>query len=169
MKNFFIGLAVVLGIIAAALCFTGHFKLNTLDEAVNTRLDSTAVLKAIDAKLVPTFTSADDIVDFRQDILEQKKCDSIFLKMPDKTLFNVASVLIKKNGSCTKKDVVQEFREHSDIYNNLPPEADLPVQVVTAPTSQDTARHVIGETTSSRDTMIEGKKIRITTTTTSYE
>lgn len=74
----------------------------------------------------PTFESADQAVVYRDLTLDGKSIDSVFNVMSDKTLFEVATVCIKRVGGATKRDIVNEYLSHTDIYNNLPQTASNP-------------------------------------------
>lgn len=82
--------------------------------------DSVTVAQQIEAAINPQFTTVQDFVQFRDQVIADLKIDSAFLAMPEQILTNVASVVIKTHGVVTKKAVVEEYRANSAVYDNLP-------------------------------------------------
>jgi hypothetical protein len=72
----------------------------------------------------PIFYSAGEAVVYQELSHDGNKIDSAFNAMPYDILKNVSHVLIKKNGTTTKKEIVTEFTSHKDIYPNLPKTPD---------------------------------------------
>ena len=78
-----------------------------------------SVASEMDAILNPMFSSVKEIKDFRNRLVDEYNTDVCFRSMPDDVLFNVSTVCLKKNTYVTKKDIVEEYRANSDVYNNL--------------------------------------------------
>lgn len=92
----------------------------------DTANDSVLVAQQVEAIVNPQFTTVQEIVDFRQQTNEGFTIDSIFRAIPEQVLHNVASVLIKKNGTVDKKSIVEEYRANSAVYDNLPATTQQP-------------------------------------------
>lgn len=89
--------------------------------AIEETIDSLVQAAVIDA-INPTFVSADQAVVYRDLAEDGKAVDSVFYSMSDKQIVDVTTVLIGRAGSAKKKDIVEEFMNHSDIYKLLPPD-----------------------------------------------
>lgn len=87
----------------------------TIDSLVNAKVKKT---------INPTFYSVDEVTVYQELTRDGNKIDSVFNAMPYDILKNVSHVLIKKNGTTTKKEIVTEFTSHKDIYPNLPKTPD---------------------------------------------
>lgn len=87
----------------------------TIDSLVNAKVKKT---------VNPTFYSVDEVTVYQELTRDGNKIDSVFNAMPYDILKNVSHVLIKKNGTTTKKEIVTEFTSHKDIYPNLPKTPD---------------------------------------------
>ena len=87
----------------------------TIDSLVNAKVKKT---------VNPTFYSVDEVAVYQELTRDGNKIDSVFNAMPYDILKNVSHVLIKKNGTTTKKEIVMEFTSHKDIYPNLPKTPD---------------------------------------------
>lgn len=107
-------------------------------EQVEQIADSVAQL-AVHEYANPVFESADEAVVYRDLTIDGKSIDSVFNAMPDKTLFEVATVCIKRVGGTTKKDIVNEYLSHTDIYNNLPQKITSPAENTAPPTMEESS------------------------------
>ena len=83
--------------------------------ALEETVDSLVQLAVADA-INPVFTSADQAVVYRDLTEEGKSIDSVFYSMSDKQVIDVTSVLVGRVGHARKKDIVNEFMSHPDIY-----------------------------------------------------
>lgn len=97
--------------------------------AIEETVDSLVQLAVMDA-INPSFESAEQVVVYRDLSIDGESIDSVFKSMSERDLFTVSSVVIKRLGSATKKDIVEEYNSHADIYNNLP-QSEQPTQNVT--------------------------------------
>lgn len=119
----------------------------------------------------PMFSTPDDILIYREMVTEQLRLDSIFFRLSDKDVENVASVVIKSNGYATKASIVEEYSKNSDIYSKLPDSAISPTKKDTTDTEGSRATKVIisSTTSSSTDTIDGVPRLVITKTEKSYE
>lgn len=76
--------------------------------------------------------------------------DSVYLSMPEDILINVASVVIRRNGSASIQDVVKEFLTNRQVYELLP----QPPAPITPPVPEQTRADT---TTTVADTVINGQ------------
>ena len=67
----------------------------------------------------PTFSSVNDVVDYRDNTFEGKSIDSTFEALPEVILRRVADVCINKHGSTDKKDIVREYIKNQSVYINM--------------------------------------------------
>lgn len=127
------------------------------------------------AQVAQEFTNVGEAVAFQTCVQEQYVIDSLFRTMPKQTLHQVATVLINKQplGVFTVKDIVDEFRQHKDVYNNLSPEQPAPKSEAKSeqadnsqPTSTEGMQTEVGKVSYNiQDTVINGKKAEIITKT----
>lgn len=87
----------------------------TIDSLVNAKIKET---------VNPVFYSVDEAIVYQELTRDGNKIDSAFNAMPYDILKNVSHVLIKKNGTATKKEIVMESQNHKDVYPNLPKTPD---------------------------------------------
>lgn len=117
----------------------------------------------------PVFNSADELLSFRDFYIDDKQLDDIFVQLPEQTIQSVAGVCISKNGRVSKRELVLEYLDNQDVYNNLPnvKASDNPAQPVdTAATDLGNKRdNIISTSYRYRTDTVNGKpvKIRITT------
>lgn len=129
--------------------------------------DSAQVAEFINSVTNPQLMSVEEALSLKNNMLEKQAIDSAFLALDNDLISTVTSVLLKKNKTVTKKDILEEYRRCSDVYNNLP----KPNTTKTVDTSATDlgVRHDTGVISTSynyRTDTINGKpvKIRITTT-----
>ena len=82
--------------------------------------DSAQVAQFVESCQNPDLMSVPEVIELQNQMLEIAKVDSAFKAMSTKELTDVSSVLLKKRIYVRKKDIVEEFRLHKDIYENLP-------------------------------------------------
>lgn len=75
------------------------------------------VKSVIKAEETPRFEDVIYVMDYRSRLEATK----MFLDLSDQTCANIASVLIKRSGSCTIAEIVTEYAQNRAIYDNLPP------------------------------------------------
>ena len=103
----------------------------------------------------PVFCNPEDVIIYREEIADKLKEDSIFFNLSDKTLRDVASVIIKKSGCVTKRHVVEEYKAHRDIYTNLP-EANPPATNMEGSGIKEKGRVIIGTDYNYKTDTIDG-------------
>lgn len=94
----------------------------TLEETVDSLVD----LK-VKETINPVFYSVEEAVVYQDLTNDGNAVDSVFNAMSEDTLSQVANVLIKRNGSTSKRSIVKEYLAHKDIYPNLLPAQNKPV------------------------------------------
>lgn len=68
----------------------------------------------------PTYTTPDQLAFLQASMIDAEYINRAFMDMPGDVLYNVASVCINKfNGATTKKQVVIEYENNREIYDNL--------------------------------------------------
>ena len=94
-------------------------------------------------RLNPTFSNVPDVILYRAEMTENMSIDSLFLKIPEKTLNDVATVCLKKYGFVTKARIVNEYKANGEIYKNLPTSTTPPNVEGSGVTSVDSPQTVI--------------------------
>lgn len=116
----------ILGVLAVlVVAFLGTMILINCDRktrpSYNEGVDSVFVADYVKNVVNPTFTSVDEVINYRQNLCEDDEVTFEFLNIDPNILNTVASVLLKRNSTATKKQIVQEYKANEAIYNNLPP------------------------------------------------
>lgn len=129
--------------------------------------DSAQVAEFVNSIVNPQLMSVEEVLSLKNNMLEKQSIDSAFLALDNDLISTVTAVLLKKKQAVTKKDILEEYRRCSDVYNNLP-KPNTPKAVDTSATDLG-SRHDTGIISTSynyRTDTINGKpvKIRITTT-----
>lgn len=83
--------------------------------------DKHAVEVCLDSIVNPTFTNVSDVFELQKTLATNAFIDSVFLSLPPDVLKNVSTVVLKKMHHVTKDDIVGEFLNNRNIYDNLPP------------------------------------------------
>lgn len=118
----------------------------------------------------PTFQSVNEVLVFRQAMLEQKHIDELFTTLTEETVTEVAGVLLKRGDPCTKRAIIEEYNSHSEVYDNLqakPTTPDLEPTTAVEEQHRPSDSTAIAEKTSftQKDTVINGKPVKMTTKT----
>lgn len=106
------------------------------------------------------FKSVQEVLDYRAKLLEEEDIDGVFRSIPQQLIGEVAGVLLKRGATCTKKSIVIEYNNHSDVYDNLSnttPVEDDPPQAIPEPKPDS----ITPPTPTTKDTVIDGKKAKI--------
>ena len=82
--------------------------------------DSVNWAEYVNSVVNPTMLDVTEALSLKNRMLEQQAIDSAFLSLPDNTIRNVVTVLLKKNTVIRKKDIVEAYRANKSIYDNLP-------------------------------------------------
>lgn len=143
-------------------------------------VDKAVIIDYMDAALNPLMTSVDEVTIYHTDLIKEYEIDEVFRTIPIETVRNIANVLIKNNGSVTKKEIVYEYKNNRHIYDNLPnvtnqisqespkPNPDVSPTVTVQPNHPNLPPPSI--TTKIKDDTINGIPVTVTTKTeTTYE
>lgn len=134
--------------------------------------DSTHVAQFIENLQNPDLMAAEEVVALQQQMIADCTIDSAFTAMSPNVVKTVSTVLLKKRKFIRKKDVVEEFRLHGDIYNNLP-KNEVPAANTNATVTPETNkqvdlsstdlgnRRVISTSYSYRTDTIDGKPVKV--------
>lgn len=95
-------------------------------------VDSTFIASTVEEAINPVFIDIASMLEARAADIADQSVDSLWLTLPDNILKDVASVLIKKGIPVTKRTLIEEYRQHTSVYDNLPPPSN------TSSTSADT-------------------------------
>lgn len=130
--------------------------------------------QAVEAIVNPELGSVADVVNFHSTLNSNMQIDSLFMALPETTIIDVSSVLLKSKPTITKKDIVNEYQAHRSIYDNLP-KPDVPKQEASTTTEPLAKVELVNEssttvteapptrveeksTGSYKDTIIDGKQ-----------
>ena len=103
----------IVGSVAIASCENGP---KVLKPAVGVE----QVANALDSIVNPQLYTTKDVFELQNKLLVNAYMDSIFMSMNQKTLDNVAGVVLNKHHVVTKDDIVHEFIKNRAVYENLP-------------------------------------------------
>ena len=136
--------------------------------------DSAMVAEYVTSVVNPTMLDVTEALSLKNRMLEQQAIDSAFLSLPDNTIRNVVTVLLKKNTVIHKKDIVEAYRANKSIYDNLPSDtkvSDVDRTATDLGTRQDTGstsvnnggntNRVLSNSYSYRTDTINGKPVRV--------
>lgn len=129
-------------VMTALLCTTGC-KNNTCEPTYDLDTDTTVV--SVDT-LTQSFSSVDEFMAYRNELISVKTTDSVIYNMPEYVVYNVCNVLLKRQGSFTKTEVALEYLNNYSVYDNLTNKVDKPddpLQVVEKDTTIDGKIHKI--------------------------
>lgn len=128
--------------------------------------DTTLIAQQVEAIVNPEFTTVEEVIQFRHQTDQGFVIDSIFRSIPEQVLANVATVIIKKHGTLTKKTIAEEYRANMSVYDNLPTSTTAlnqqPKEVDLSSTDLGNRRDsVIATSYSYRTDTINGKPVKI--------
>lgn len=135
--------------------------------------DSVNWAEYVNSVVNPTMLDVTEALSLKNRMLEQQAIDSAFLSLPDNTIRNVVTVLLKKNTIIRKKDIVEAYRANKSIYDNLPSDTkaldvdktatDLGTRQSGGNDSTDptSSSNVISNNFSFRTDTIAGKPVRV--------
>lgn len=121
MKDFvkWVGVFIAL-VVLSTLATVGAIKYMG-DDILPLTCDSSAVVQ-MDMTSSNELTSLTDVFQLRQTMMDERRIDSTFLAIDDGTLSNVVAVLLKRAGTTTKDEIVNEYLAGRAVYDNLPPQ-----------------------------------------------
>ena len=177
MKKFLYGVLFLLLAVAAstavnvALASCDNPRVNRLTPA---KVNKAVVQDCLDSIVNPVFTSVNDAFELQKQLVTNAFIDSVFMSMPQDILKNVTTVMMKKRAYVTKDDIVGEFLQNRQIYENLPatppdnanitttkeektPIPGVVIKETTTVTEAPPTRVESGSANSYKDTVIDGK------------
>lgn len=136
---------------------------------------------SVENAINPQMISSDEVVAFQIAMATKNNVDSIFLSMSEEAIRAVSTVLLRTSTSVTVQEIVNEYTHPTILnYNNLPSSKDVstkpdssankPIASVELVKEEKTTvteappTRVNKTTTTSKDTVVDGKKVTITTT-----
>lgn len=123
--------------------------------------DSTQIASIVKDAINPGFVDVKSMLETRADDIEEKAIDSVWLYLPDQVLINVFSTL-KGNEPVTKKDIVEHYKSHRDIFDKLPESAPKPVDATATDIGSRQDKDSVFETTYAyRTDTVNGKPIKV--------
>lgn len=123
--------------------------------------DSTQIASIVKDAINPGFVDTKSMLEARANELEEKSIDSVWLYLSDQVLINVFSTL-KGNEPVTKKDIVEHYRNHRDIFDKLPESAPKPVDTAATDIGSRQNKDSVFETTYAyRTDTVNGKPIKV--------
>lgn len=138
--------------------------------------DSTRFVQQFESIVNPKITDAEEVTILQEKIREDYTTDSVLRTIPKGVLKNVAVVIIKKKGIVSKKDVVQEYQENKQIYDNLPAQNNNPSSTDNGVVQNkdsiplNSGKKIISTSYKKRTDTINGKPVEVTIKTEeSYE
>ena len=176
MKKFLYGLLiVVIATVASVAANVALIKYDTpVTKFVAQSVGTTEVSACLDSLTNPEFVSINDVFVARDKFANDAYVDSVFLSLSPNALQNVCSVLLKRQRTFTKYDIVGEYSKGGDVYDILTsPPAEKPNEsnstlstklettVPTAVEAPPTRAVDPAENSSYKDTTIDGRKALI--------
>lgn len=123
--------------------------------------DSTQIASIVKDAINPGFVDTKSMLEARANELEEKSIDSVWLYLSDQVLINVFSTL-KGNEPVTKKNIVEHYRNHRDIFDKLPESASKPVDATATDIGSRQNKDSVFETTYNyRTDTVNGKPIKV--------
>lgn len=123
------------------------------DKSDGVEMDSTIVAEQIEGIVNPQFDNVSAVLTYKDELSTSEYEDSVFRQMSPTMVFNIATVVINRDGFATKTSIVKEYEHGKQIYDGLP--QNIPDSL--------THPNQISSEISSKDTVINGKKVRIKT------
>lgn len=136
--------------------------------------DSAQVAEFINSVVNPQLMSVEEALSLKSNMLEKQSIDSAFLALDNNLISTVTTVLLKKKQTVTKKDILEEYRRCSDVYNNLPkPNTENTVDKtatdlgtrrdsgIASSNNNSSTNNVISTSYSFRTDTVNGKPVRI--------
>lgn len=96
--------------------------------------------EAVDSYMNPEFSDVAEFMVYHDIEATTYQQDKMFYEMKPDIIKQVATVCLKKNHKITKKLFMQEYLDHTDVYNYLSADKDKPIEPLEAlkPDSPDT-------------------------------
>ena len=144
----------VIAVIVAFVCIL-HVTACTdkRDTARKVYNDSVKIANQIEGIVNPQFDNVSAVLTYKDELSTSEYEDSVFRQMSPTMVFNIATVVINRDGFATKTSIVKEYEHGKQIYDGLP--RNIPDSL--------THPNQLSSEISTKDTMINGKKVRIKT------
>lgn len=117
-KNKMAVIAMIISILAIILCgfsIAAHLGVTSkIKNALNP--DKVESVQITDTTTYAEPVTIDDILQFRRDIKEQSRYDSIFMNMPDVALI---AILMKGGTEMSNSDIAKEYLQNRKDYDNV--------------------------------------------------
>ncbi len=81
--------------------------------------DSLKIAKVVESIVNPSFTTVEELVKYQEMDIAQGRLNEMFREMPDYILRSAATVCINRDKKVSKKSVVKEYINNSNVYDNL--------------------------------------------------
>lgn len=96
--------------------------------------------ETVDSYMNPEFSDVAEFMVYHDVEAATYQQDKIFYEMKPDIIKQVATVCLKKNHKITKKLFMQEYLDHTDVYNYLSTDKDKPIEPLetSKPDSPDT-------------------------------
>lgn len=119
LKYFLASVGVVLLSIVSSLGYNYYVdhQTNPLteDNVINLNVQET-----VESFFNPQMTTAEEVYVLREQLAERERCTTEFLNIPDNVLPSIVKVVLGNKGSCTIKDIVDEFdKNYSHVYRHI--------------------------------------------------
>lgn len=112
-------------------------------------IDSTELFKILNKIDNPEFNTEDEAILYLQNEKQWRYQDSVFFTLNEGVIHNICSVLTKRKIPITKSNITDEYLDNKRVYANLPQP------------SQDMYKAIDVPNTIEKDTIIDGKKMKI--------
>jgi hypothetical protein len=163
-----IGVLLLAGILSIVIysCKNGTV-VNPLDSYDT--VDTAQVAQLIEDWMNPSLYSVEEVLTLHQEMINADSIDKAFTSIPTPIVKNVATVLLKNPNykSIKKKDIIGEFRQHKNIYINIPSatiqtkDTVKPVDLNATDLGNRRGNKIISTAYSYRTDTINGKPVRI--------
>lgn len=133
-------LAAAIVAIAGSVAFISCDK--TGPKVLKTAVGVKEVSSCLDSIVNPRLNTTKDVFELQNKLVVNAYIDSVFMSMDQKTLDNVAGVVLNKHHVVTKDDIVHEFIKNRTVYENLPDNSKAPTTVTKTEESTSIAPNV---------------------------
>lgn len=99
------------------LCITSCGPARTPKKSPST--DSAKIARIVESIVNPSFTTVEELVKYQEADIAQGRLNEMFREMPDYILRSAATVCINRDKKVSKKSVVKEYINNSNVYDNL--------------------------------------------------
>lgn len=117
--------------------------------ACENSIDSTELFKILNEFDNPTFNTEEEAILYLQNEKQWRYQDSVFFTLNEDVIHNICSVLAKQKVPITKFSITNEYLDNKRVYANLPQP------------SQDMCKALDVPNTIEKDTIIDGKQMKI--------